>query len=123
MVLARKTDDGLAGLVKRLDTFVAEHKSDGFQAIVIFLGDNPLQLKEEVTAFAKRVGTRRVPLTIAVDQPNGPASFKIHQDVDYTVFLYRTITVRAKHAVTGELTEARIERILADTAKILGRDG
>ena len=120
MIFSRKTDDALASLVKKLDKVVADNKDQKFASFVAFLGENPEELKGDVEKFAEKTGTKGIPYTIAVEQPDGPETYGIDEDAEYTVLVYKGQQVVTNHALgKGELTKKAIGAIVKDTAKIL----
>ena len=58
--------------------------------------------------------------TLAIDTPTGPEPYKIAKDADVTVVLYTKSKVVANYAFKkGELTPAKVEKIVSDVSKIV----
>lgn len=122
MIFSRKSDDALAGLVKKLDKVVADNTDKDMKCFVAFLGDpdDRAKIKSDVEAFAEKSGVKEIPLTIPKEQPDGPDSYGVNPDATYTVLVYKGLKVVANHALKEkELTEKKIEEIVRDTDKIL----
>jgi hypothetical protein len=91
-------------------------------AFVVQLTDteNEAGTVTELREIAAHAGISKIPLTLMED-PAGPAAYKIAEDAEVTILSYRFFDVRAKQVFgPGELTEADVERVLADLPKILG---
>ena len=70
-------------------------------------------------ALAKAQKIEHVPLTI-YDGEAGPGSYKIAEDADVTVLMWKGRRVQANHAFRkGELDSEKIKTVVADTSKIL----
>jgi ABC-type sugar transport system substrate-binding protein len=109
----------LTSLVKAVDEKIAENSN--LKAFVVQLTDteNEAETVTGLRALAADQGIKDVPLTL-MDTPAGPPSYKIAEDAEVTVLLWRFTELRSKHSFgPGELTEADIERVLADLPKIL----
>lgn len=109
----------MTSLVKAVDEKVAENAN--LKAFVVHLTDtdNEAEAVSTLRDLAAEKGIKEVPLTL-MDTPAGPPSYKIAEDAEVTVLLWRFSELRSKHSFgPGELTEADIERVLADLPKIL----
>tara|TARA_B100000745_G_C20053264_1_gene359288 strand:- start:385 stop:750 length:366 start_codon:yes stop_codon:yes gene_type:complete len=120
MIFSRKSDDALASLVKKLDKVIQDNSDQQFKVFVAFLGGNPGELKTAVTKFSEKTNTKGIPYTIAVEQPDGPETYGLSEDADYTVLVYKNVKVVANHAVKkGKLSKKVIADIVKDTQKVL----
>jgi hypothetical protein len=120
MVFARKADDALASLVKKIDAAVAEHQDKNLASFVNFLGPDEQSAKRIAKEFGEKYNIQHVALVVPKDHENGPENVPIHPDADVTVMIYKDTKVAANHAIVkGELDDARVDGIIADTAKVL----
>jgi hypothetical protein len=87
LVFARRIDDGLVSLIKRLDAFAKENAAKNVRATVVLLDDGK-NVAKDLAAIAEKNGIENVPLTIADQLPNGPPAYKITKDVPFTVVVY-----------------------------------
>jgi hypothetical protein len=118
MIFAREISDGLTGLVKKLDGEVAKNKKSArMGAFVVFLTDED-NFESKVKDLQSKAGVKNVSLTI--DNPAGPSTYKVAKDADVTVVFYKGHQVKANHAFKkGEFTEKSIDAVVADLSKIL----
>jgi len=120
MLFARELNEPLLKLLVKLDAATAKNRREQMGSFVVFLSDKE-GLAEELAAAAKKAKLQHTVLSI--DKPAGPEGFKVAKDADLTVVLYREHDVKANHAFRkGELTAAASEKVLADLAKILGKE-
>jgi hypothetical protein len=118
-VFARSLSDDLASLVKEVDSFVGKNKSQQASAFVVLLTSDPDASEAKLKEFAKKHNIKNVPLTL-FDGESGPPSYKIAKDAEVTVLLWKEREVKANHAFAkGELEKSDVEKVMADTAKIL----
>lgn len=118
-VFTRSLTDDLASLVKGIDSFVAKNKSEQAAAFVVLLSDDPDADEAKLKEFAKKHDIKNVPLTL-FDGEAGPPSYKVAKDAEVTVLLWKERDVKANHAFgKGGLNAAGVEKVLADTPKIL----
>ncbi len=99
---------------------MAEHPR--LNAFVVHLTDTENEAKTvtNLRKIAADAGISKIPLTL-MENPAGPPAYKIAEEAEVTVLFYRFFDVRAKQAFgPGELTEAEVERVVADLSKILG---
>jgi len=120
MIFTRKLDDTLASLVKKVNDTVEQNKAKRMAAFVVLLGDDAKSKADDLKALAE-TEKLSIPLTIAVEQPNGPEAYKISPEADQTILLYnRLSSVKDNVALKpGELTPAKINEILKKTSEIL----
>ena len=118
-IFTRSLTDHLASLVKEVDSFVGENKSQQAAAFVVLLTNDPDADENKIKEFAKKHGIKNVPLTL-FDGEAGPQSYKIASEADVTVLLWKQRDVKANHAFPKDgLDEAAIKKVVADTSKIL----
>jgi hypothetical protein len=118
LVFGRKITEPLTNLVKKLDAEVGKNKATRLKAVVVMLSDDD-GLEQTLSELSKRQGIRRVSLATMSDEPK---HYKLSQEADVTVILYKRRKVEANHAFRkGELNEKSIETILADVSKVVSR--
>ena len=117
MIFAREVSDPLTSLVKKIDEATAKNSSCRMGSFVVFLNDDeklPKQLKE----LAQKEKIQKTVLT--VETPAGPSGYDIAKDADVTVVLYTRKNVKVNHAYKkGQLTNADVDKIVAELSKIL----
>jgi hypothetical protein len=119
-VFARQTSAPLASLVKSLDAEIA--KNESLKSFVVVLTDDADKTSATLKELADQCGVKNIPLTL-VESPSGPPSYKIAQNADVTVMLWRGTEVKANHAYArGALTEADVKTIISELPKILKGD-
>lgn len=117
MVFARDATEPALKLAAQLDKAVARHKDHSLGSFVVFLCEEE-GLDKRLADAARRNELKHV--VLAIDPPAGPDGFKVAKEAAVTVVLYRDFDVKANHAFRpGELTEQRIEQIVADIRKIV----
>jgi hypothetical protein len=117
MIFAREINDGLTSLVKKLDEASVENKGCRMGSFVVFCSDDE-GLKDKLKALADKEKLKRIVLTI--DNPAGPEGYHVAKDADVTVVLYTQHNVKANYAFKkGQMTEADVDKIVADVKKIL----
>ena len=120
MIFTRKIDDGLAGLVKKLDAVVADNEEKKMAALVAFIGEDADALQEAAAKFGEKHKISNTALVVPKEHANGPKQYGIPAETSLAVILYSGKTVKALHALPeGKLDKDRITSIVADTDKIL----
>jgi len=109
-------DDRLAGLVRAVDSFVAESKRVG--SFVVLLGENSEANRAKLADFAK-ANKLVTPLTIPLDG-KPPASYSLNPKAKVTVLLNRRKTVKAKFALADSPTQQDVEAIIKAAKKVAG---
>jgi len=123
MIFTRKIDDGLAGLVKKLDAVVAENKEKEMAALVNFVGKDPEALQKAAAKFAEKNEIANIALAVPKDHENGPKQYGIDAKTSLAVVLYRDKKVQVLHTLPeGRLDKKRIAAIVADTNRILTKE-
>ncbi len=120
MVFAHSPDAKLAALVKQLDKIVADNKEKKMGSFVSLLGDKPDDLKAAAKAFVEKNKIENIAFVVPEENKTGPSDYKLDDNADVTVLIYREGKVAANHALAaGGLTADAVKGIIADTAKIL----
>lgn len=120
MIFARKADANLASLATQLDKKVADNSDKKLSSFVNLLGKDSDALKTTAKDFAAKNKLENIALVVPDDNENGPAEYQINPAADVTVLIYRNGKVAANHAVpAGKLDKQEVDKILADTKKIL----
>ncbi len=105
-----------AKLIKALDAETAKHADAKMGSYVVFLSDDD-KLPAELKKMVEKEGVKN--LTVTVDNPAGPAKYKIAADADLTVVLYTDHKVKANYSFKkGEIKDGDIETITKDVSKI-----
>ena len=118
-IFTRSLDDNLASLVKQVDKVIGENEDQKMAGFVVLLTDDPDAAESELQAFADKHNITNVPLTL-FDGTAGPESYKVAEEAEVTVMLWRDKTVEANHAFgEGKLNKSGIAKIIKDTSKIL----
>lgn len=117
MIVACEVSEPLEKLLAKVDaaTVVAEKYELGSFAVVLGSGD-------EVEARLKRIADDRAlkKLVLAIDEPKSLRDYRLADAAEITVLLYVGHIVKANHSFRkGELTDAAVEKLLADLPKIL----
>lgn len=116
----RKADANLASLATELDKKIAANSDKKLSSFVNLLGKDPGALKSQAKDFATKNKLENVAIVVPEENENGPADYQINPAADVTVLIYRNGKVAANHAVSaGKLDKAEVDKILADTKKIL----
>ncbi len=117
MIFAREPSDAVVSLLRKVDAATAKHRAAGLGSFAVFLSDKE-GLDKQLVDAAKKNDLKQTVLSI--DAPQGPDGYKVAKEADVTVVLYVHHFVKASHAFkAGELTEAAIDKIMADVPKIL----
>lgn len=105
MIFARKADDTLASLVKRIDQMVADNQNQNLVSFVNFLGSDADAFKIATREFGKTHNIQSVALAVPVVHKNGPDNMRIGPHADVTVVVYKDKTVATNHGLwTGPFT-------------------
>ena len=112
-VFARRITAPLTSLFKQLDARIASGR-DGLKALVVFLTDDPKVTAAKLEALAAQCELQHVPLTL-VSNPYGPQDYKIADDAEVTILMWKGPTVRFNQAFAhGKMTEADVSRVLLE---------
>jgi hypothetical protein len=89
------------------------------RSCVVFLSDEE-GLEKKLKDLAEHAGLKNV--SLGIDNPAGPKTYKIAKEAEVTVVLYVKGKIKANHAFRkGELTAAAIEAVLADVPKLVAK--
>jgi hypothetical protein len=118
-VFARELSDNLASLAKQIDAVIAKNEEAKMGGFLVLLSEDPDADEPKLIAFAEKNGIKNLPLTL-FDGVAGPPSYNLAKESDVTVNMWVKKKVKVNHAVAkGDLDEATIKQIVADTAKLL----
>jgi hypothetical protein len=119
MVFARELSEPLTRLIAKLDAATTKSREQEMGSFVVFLNDQEA-FGEQLKALAKKQSRKQ--LILSTHEPEPPEGFEVSQEADVTVVLYREFKVMANHAFRkGELSDAAVDKILADVPKILAK--
>lgn len=118
VVFARSADcPQTVKLLKKLDQITGENEKAEMGSYAVYLSDDD-KVADHLAKLVKKEGLKN--LIISVDNPAGPAKYKISKDADITVLLYTEHKVKANHTFKkGEIKDSDIETIAKDVSKIL----
>lgn len=118
-VFARSIDKDLTSLVKKINTEVEKNKEKKLCSFVVFLTDDAEETEKKVKELAEKEEIKNVPLTI-VEPSAGPESYKISQDAEVTVLLWKNTKLTANHGFKkGELKKDAVAAVIKDISKLL----
>ncbi len=116
-VFARQTSEPLTSLVKQIDAEIA--KNSKLKSFVVVLTDDADKTADALVQMAKDCRLKNVPLTL-VESPAGPPAYKIAEDADVTVLMWKGGEVKVNRGYgKGKLTEDEVKTIVSDLPKIL----
>jgi hypothetical protein len=116
MIFAREVTPQVARLIKKIDGATCANESCSMGSFVVFLNDKQ-GLEDELKNLAKENDLKKIVLSI--DNPAGPKAYKVAQDADVTVVLYREHRVKSNHAFKkGQLKDKEIDSIVGEVSKI-----
>lgn len=119
MVFAREVSTPLTTLIKKLDDATAQNKGANMGSFAIFCSDSE-GLEKQLKGLADQEKLKE--FVLAIDNPSGPAPYKIAKDADVTVVMYNKSKVISNYTFKkGELTDKAIDQILSDVPKILAK--
>lgn len=109
----------MASLVKQVDETVAKNEKKDMRAFLVVLTEDADAAEAKLKELAEKQGIKKVPLTI-FEGSAGPSSYKISEDADLTVLMWKGLKVQANHALEkGKLDKKAVKAIVDDTATIL----
>lgn len=117
MIFAREVSGPLTSLVKKIDEATTKNGDCKMGSFVVFCSDSEgleKQLKElsDKEKFSK--------IVLSIDNPSGPPKYNVAKEADVTVVLYNKQKVEANYSFKkGELSDKKIEEIIAALTKIL----
>ncbi|MEO6807739.1 MAG: hypothetical protein ABI353_01320 [Isosphaeraceae bacterium] len=108
----------MTSLVKQIDAEIA--KKPNLKSFVVILTDDADKTADTLKTMAQECSVKHIPLTL-MESPAGPPSYKIAENADVTVMLWKGTNVKANHAFAkGQFTEKDAQAIIHDLPKILG---
>ena len=114
MVFAKKNDDNLASLVKKLDEAIEKNKESKLSVVVHLLGED----RDELLETAKEFETKSIPVTVPVENEAGPENWSINPDADLTVFTYKSKKIKNSHGFV-DVSEDDIKKILTSVKAVI----
>ncbi len=120
MLFVRNASGALGMLLKQLDETIAKNKAADLRTFAVFLTNDRKATEAKLKELAQEAKiSDHVPLII----PEDPATLKpyrIHQDAEVTVVLFRKWKVMGNCAFkSGEFKEKDVQGIVAELAKII----
>ena len=117
MVFARTPDcPATQKLIAELEKVTAANSKCEMGAYVVFLTEDD-KAADKLKEVSEKLKLKNV--TLAVDNPAGPAKYNVAKDADLTVVLYTERTSKVNYAFEkGKITDKDIETIVKDVTKI-----
>lgn len=116
IVFARSTSPALGKLLQRLDAEVTSRAKGELSGWMTILGEKTISI-DDLGKWTKELGLKEVP-TGVFDSPVGPPSYKLADEADVTVLVFRNRKVVNNFAFTkDQLNEKSIEEILSAVKK------
>ena len=104
---------------KQIDEVVGKNEEKKMAAFVVLLSEDSDAVSPPLEQLAEKHSITHTPLTV-FDGVAGPSSYKIAEEADVTVMMWKGLEVKANHAFKkGELNAEKVKTIVADTSKIL----
>jgi hypothetical protein len=117
MIFAREVSPELTKLLKKIDAATCNNEGCSMGSFVVFLSDKG-SLESQLKNLAKEADLKKLILSID-ENPAGPKGYRVAQNADVTVVLYRDHTVRANYSFRkGALKDKDVDTIVADVSKI-----
>ena len=118
MIFARDLSDPLASLAKKIDAATEKNSDSKMGSFIVFLNDDE-GIDQKLKDLADKEHLSKISLA-TLSNTAGPEAYKIAKDAEVTVILYGKNKCAANYAFKkGEMTDADVEKIVADVAKIL----
>jgi hypothetical protein len=113
VIFARKIDDSLTSLVKKLDKASQDKKIKSF---VVLMNDDE-GVEDQLKKLAEKNDLKKTVLT--KDNPAGPSDYNIAKEAEVTVLLYNKRKVEANHAFRkGDFNAKAVDAVIGDLSKI-----
>ena len=113
-IQTRVITDELTSLVKQLDALVDPANEKGKHAFVVLLTDDADAAEEQLTAVAEKNEIKNIPLTV-FDGIAGPSKYKIAEDADVTIMMWKGLKVETNYAFGKDgLTAEAVKKIVKD---------
>lgn len=117
MVFTRKNSDKLSQLVSELDKAVDKHGDAQLRAFVTVMGEDQSTLKASAKELAKAAEAKKVPVAVAADNENGPASYRLDPAAEVTVIMANESQVIASHSFDAD--EVDSSAVMQEVEKML----
>jgi hypothetical protein len=118
MIFARDLSDPLASLAKKIDAATAKNSDSKMGSFIVFLNDEE-ELDKKLKDLADKEHFSKMSMATMPNKA-GPEAYKIAKDAEVTVILYNKNKCEANYSFKkGEMTDADVEKIVADVAKIV----
>lgn len=123
-IFTRSITDNLTSLVKQIDEQVAKNEDKKMASFVILLSNDADADEAKLNTLAEKAGIKigkeaNIPLTI-FDGVAGPPNYKIAEDAEVTVMLWKGQKAVVNHAFAkGQLDKDGVKKVVESTAKIL----
>jgi hypothetical protein len=118
IVFARSLSDPLATLLSKCDSVVDKQPKDTVKAWLTVLGEKTVSL-DDLGKWTKQAGLKTMP-TGVFDDPVGPPSYKLADEAEVTVLLFKDKKVVANFAYRkGELTAESMKPMTDALGKFL----
>lgn len=118
MVFARDTGGKVNDLVKEIDSAVQKNEEAQLKSFVTLLGKDASKLKQKAAKFAKKSGTKKVPVVVAKDNVTGPPSYKLSDKAAVTVVVANDSEVVASHAFDSA-DDVDVAAVMSEVGKIV----
>src|SRR5438128_564085 len=117
MIFAREISDPLTSLVKKIDEATEKNSGSRMGSFVVFTSvEEGLDKKLKELASNEKIKKT----VLCIDNPAGPKGTKLSKDADVTVVLYVGKQTKVNYAFKkGEMTDADVDKIVANLSKIL----
>ena len=123
-IFTRSITDDLTSLVKQIDEQVAKNADKKMASFVILLSNDADADEAKLNKLAEQAGIKvgkvaNVPLTI-FDGIAGPANYKIAEEAEVTVMLWKGQKAVVNHAFAkGKLDKEGVKKVVESTSEIL----
>ena len=118
-IFTREMTPEVAKLTKEIDAAVAKNADAKMAGFLVLLTDDTKAAAPKLEQAASKNSIKNVPLT-AFDGTSGPKAYKISDKAQVTVMMWVDSEVKvSKGYGKGELNDAAIKQLLADTKQIL----
>lgn len=116
IVFARSLSEPLAAALAKCDAAISAQPKDTVRGWLTVLGEKTVTL-DDLSQWTKQAGLKTMP-TGVFDDPVGPPSYKLSDDADVTVLLFKNKKVVANFAFRkGELTADALKTLTSEVSK------
>jgi hypothetical protein len=118
IVFARSLSEPLASVLAKCDATISTQPKDAVRGWLTVLGEKTVSL-DDLSQWTKQAGLKTMP-TGVFDDPVGPPSYKLSDDADVTVLLFKNKKVVGNFAFRkGELTAEAIKSLDSEVRKFV----